>query len=63
MAIQEMERLGKTIIDIGNPPCQWQIMTKKPRAYSMLAKSSKEIIHETLYLQEKPVVVVDHDVL
>jgi len=54
MAIQEMERLGKSIVNPGNPPCQRKIMTKKPHAYAMHAKNSEENIHATLYLQENP---------
>ena len=38
-------------------------MTNKPHAYAMHAKTSEENIHATRYLQEKPVVVVDPDVL
>jgi len=38
-------------------------MTNKPHAYAMHAKTSEENIHATWYLQEKPVVAVDPDVL
>ena len=38
MVIQEMERLGKTIVNPGNLPCQRQIITKKPQACAMHAK-------------------------
>ena len=38
-------------------------MTNKPHAYAMHAKTSEEKIHATQYLQEKPIVVVDLDVL
>ena len=38
-------------------------MTKKPHAYAMHAKTNKETIHETNYVQEKPVVFVDHNIL
>ena len=60
---KEMERLGKCIINLGNPPCQLQIMTNKPNAYSMHAKTCEENIHATRYLQAKLVVVTDPDVL
>jgi len=38
-------------------------MTNKLHAYAMHAKISEENIHATRYLQEKPDVVVDPDVL
>ena len=38
-------------------------MTKKPHAYSIHAKISEENIHATWYLQEKPIVAADLDVL
>ena len=58
-----MERLGKTMVNLGNPPYQCQIITKKPHACAMHAKTNKEIIYATRYLQVKPIVVVDPDVL
>ena len=38
-------------------------MTKNPHAYYMHAKTSEENIHATQYLQVKPIVVVDLDIL
>lgn len=63
MAIHEMEMLGKSTINLGNPTFQWQAMTNNPRALAMHAKTSEENIHPTWYLQEKSTVVVDLDVL
>ena len=63
MDIQDMESLWKSTFNPGSPPCQWQIMTKKPHAYSMHAKTSDKNIHATRYLQTKYDVVVDLDVL
>ena len=36
---------------------------QKPHAFSMHAKTSKEIVHATWYLKEKLIVVADPDVL
>ena len=58
-----MGRLGKSIVNLGNPPYQWQIMTNKPYAYSMHAKTSEENRPTTRYLEEKLIVVVDPNVL
>jgi len=58
-----MERISKYTINLSNPPCKWEIMTNKPHAYAMNAKTSEETINENRYLQEKHVVVVDPDVL
>ena len=63
MNIQEMERLGKTTANPGNHRCQWLIITKKPHACAMHAKNNNEIIHGTWYLQEKPTIVANTDVL
>ena len=38
-------------------------MTKRPHAYAMHAKTNEENTHATQYLQAKPVVVVNPDVL
>jgi len=38
-------------------------MTKNPHAYVMHAKTSEENNYATWYLQGKPIVVVDHNVL
>ena len=38
-------------------------MAKKQHAYTMQAKTSEENIHVTRYLQAKPLVVADPDVL
>jgi len=62
MAIHKMVRLRKSIVNPSIPPCQLQIIANKPHSYAMHAKNSKEIIHETWYLQGKPIVVVDPDV-
>ena len=63
MVIQEMVSLGKSTVNLGNLPCQWMIMTNKPHAYSLHAKTSEENIHATRYLQEKPDVVANPNVL
>jgi len=39
------------------------MMTNKPHAYAMHAKTIEENIYKTWYLQEKPTVVADLDVL
>ena len=58
MHILDTKRLAKTTINLGNQPCQWQIITKKPHACAMHAKTSKEIIHAIRYLQEKPAITI-----
>ena len=63
MFIVQMARQSKSIVNLGNPMCQWQIMTNKPRAYAMYSKTNEENIHATLYLEEKPIVVSNPDVL
>ena len=52
MVVQEMARLGNSTINLGNPPCQSQIMTNKPHSYAMHAKTGEENMHENRYLQE-----------
>lgn len=63
MAIYDMARLGKTTVNLGNPPCQCWIITKQPHGYAIHAKTSKEIIHATQYMQGKTVVVAGFNVL
>lgn len=58
-----MERLGKSIVNLGHPPCQWHIMTNKPHGYPKHAKTSEENTHTNRYLQEKPIVAADPDIL
>jgi len=49
----------KTIVNLGKSQCHQQHITKKPHACTMRAKTNKEIIHVTCYLQSNLVVAAD----